>query len=432
MRTPPILAPLLILLAPVSLLAQGSLTPSTTPTPTMKTLQQIEPRIDLQNAPSAAVETTNANYHYIINQPGSYYLSANLLVTKPNGIQINADGVTLDLRGFQISRTNSGGTGLEISAASLKASVHNGGVKNFSLGIDSAGTSGSRFRDLDVSSCTFTAMRTGDGAMVDSCNIHDNTGAYGLLAGKAAIVRNCTAARNDLTHAISTGISSTISNCTAQNNTVTAAIAAGIGNSISNCSVSDNTGAWGIYALTGSSLHNCVASNSHGNVAISAGIFTASGCSLTNCSSSYNDTTITAASSTGMGFNVGSHSTMSGCAAYNNQGDGILISQHTVIRQNSSSFNGSSGDGAGIHSTGAGNRIEENNVNQNDRGIDVDGTHSIVVKNTARGNSTNFDIVADNRYGPIEDITANGTAAVSGNTAAANLSNTNPWANFAY
>src|SRR6476646_1869318 len=103
---------------------QGSLTPPPgTPAPAMKTLDQVdthidvkgEKRIDLQNAPAAAVTTTDANYHFIINQPGSYYLSANLGVTKTNGIQIAVDGVTLDLNGFQISRI-SGSTGTGISA----------------------------------------------------------------------------------------------------------------------------------------------------------------------------------------------------------------------------------------------------------------------------------------------------------------------------
>src|SRR4051794_17530032 len=83
---------------------QGSLTPSGAPAPTFKTLQQLEPRIDLQNAPTSAVDSSKPNYHFIINQPGSYYLSANILVTKTNGIQINAEGVTLDLNGFQISQ----------------------------------------------------------------------------------------------------------------------------------------------------------------------------------------------------------------------------------------------------------------------------------------------------------------------------------------
>src|SRR5213078_103728 len=101
---------------------------------------QIEPRIDLQNAPASAVTTTNANYHFIITQPGSYYLSANLGVTKPNGIQINAEGVTLDLNGFEISRSSGSGDGIEIPGTSHRTSVRNGSIKGFVNGINTLTT----------------------------------------------------------------------------------------------------------------------------------------------------------------------------------------------------------------------------------------------------------------------------------------------------
>src|SRR6476661_1617880 len=103
-------------LLPPSSFAQGSLTPPGPPAPTMKRLDEVEPRTNLQatSAP-AGVDTTNPNYQFVITQPGSYYLSTNLAVTKANGIQINAEGVTLDMNGFQISRASgSGGNGIEI------------------------------------------------------------------------------------------------------------------------------------------------------------------------------------------------------------------------------------------------------------------------------------------------------------------------------
>src|SRR3954454_1744353 len=95
---------------------QGSLTPPGAPAPTMKRLDEVEPRTNLQASPApAGVDTTNPNYEFVINQPGSYYLSANIAVTKANGIQISAEGVTLDLNGFQISRASgSGGDGIQI------------------------------------------------------------------------------------------------------------------------------------------------------------------------------------------------------------------------------------------------------------------------------------------------------------------------------
>src|SRR5438067_1632484 len=103
-----IFLPLFVLLStfnpqPSTIFAQGSLTPPGAPAPTLKTLQQIEPRIDVQNAPASAVTTTDANYHYIITQSGSYYLSGNIVATKTHAIKIAAPDVVLDLSGFRIS-----------------------------------------------------------------------------------------------------------------------------------------------------------------------------------------------------------------------------------------------------------------------------------------------------------------------------------------
>ncbi len=139
--------------------AQGPLAPLGPPVPTMKTLVELEPRTNLQATPaSAGVDTANAAHHFIINQPGSYYLSANLGVTKTNGIQINAEGVTLDLNGFQISRSSGiGGNGIEIVATSHRASIRHGSIKGFGVGIqslfDPSYPQGCAFRGLTVSNC---------------------------------------------------------------------------------------------------------------------------------------------------------------------------------------------------------------------------------------------------------------------------------------
>jgi parallel beta-helix repeat protein len=105
------------------------------------------------------------------------------------------------------------------------------------------------------------------------------------------------------------------------------------------------------------------------------------------------------------------------------------------VRNSAATLNGNNGDGAGIHCTtggGTSNRIEGNNVTDNDRGIDVDSTGNLILRNSASDNTTNYEIAADNRYGPIEDITAGGTAAVSGSSAPGTASSSNPWTNFSY
>src|SRR3954468_2089970 len=203
---------------------QGSLTPPGAPAPTMKTLDQVEPRIDLQNAPASAVTTTNADYHFIISQPGSYYLSANLAVTKANGIQINAEGVTLDLNGFQVSRgTGSGGDGIQISGSAHRFRLLNGSVQGFAMGINTLngaqGARASKFRDLDVSGCSSIAILSGPAALLESCYVHDNTGTHGFSCSSGSTLTNCTASANTVTYALSAGVGATVINCTASSNT---------------------------------------------------------------------------------------------------------------------------------------------------------------------------------------------------------------------
>jgi hypothetical protein len=82
-----------------TVLAQGPLTPPGAPAPTMKTLDQVEPR-----TPISAFGTT-------LTTPGSYFLTANLVSgsSTNDGILVRADNVTIDLNGFSIISTSAAG-----------------------------------------------------------------------------------------------------------------------------------------------------------------------------------------------------------------------------------------------------------------------------------------------------------------------------------
>src|SRR5256885_6039132 len=417
MKTLPVLLISALQFFSFSVFGQRSLTPPGPPAPTMKKLDEIEPRTNLQAIPAPpGVDTGNADYQFIITQPGSYYLSANLAVTKTNGIQINAEGVTLNLNGFQVARgSGSGGDGIQISVAAHRISVLNGSIKGFALGINSinstSGARGSKLRELDVSGCTSTAILGGPGAVLESCRVHDNTGTNG----------------------ISCGIACNLTNCTASNNTVTYAIAAGVGANLINCAASNNTCSFGIYADSGSSVTHCNVLGNTSTDTYSAGISTATGCTIT-ASTAYGNysNNATLSSSTGVGFDLGSGNTIQGCTAANNRGDGIRLLNFTLARGNNCTSNGSSGDGAGIHAISFSNRIEANNVVINDRGIDVDGPGNVIIQNTARQNTINYDIAANNVFGAIIDRTAAVSFAVSGNSAPGSAGTTDPWANISY
>ncbi len=464
----------------ISTFAQGNLVPTTAPNvPIMKTLQQIEPRIDLQNAPAAAVDTTNANYEFIIIKPGSYYLSANLGVIKANGIQIGVAGVTLDLNGFEVSRTSgSGGNGIEITALSHRANIRQGTVRNFTTGVFAVGSAAlaTSLRDLAVTGCNGVAIHAGSGAVIESCTAHDNpgngieaatsstitncnafanqgpsglsvangstltkctvnnhTGTNGISAGSGVTLADCTVSNNTTTYGIFVGSGCTLINCAATYNNGTYGISASTGSTLTNCSALSNTGTYGFSVAAGCTFTNCSAYGNTSAATASAGFETLSGCALINCSARNNTSTAaTANATTGMGIDVGGDSTIQGCTASFNKGDGIRVSGGCIVRQNSCDTNGNNGDGADIHVLGARSRIEANNIVGGDRGIEVSGIHNLITGNSAGSTTIDYVIAADNRYGPILDLRAVGTAAVSGNVAADTTTTTHPWANFSY
>jgi hypothetical protein len=186
-----------MLLQPSSLLAQGSLTPPGAPAPTMKTLQQVEPRVPISSAP------------FTISQPGSYYLTTNLTVSGGNAITIAANGVTLDLNGFTISSTANpaSGTAVLINGGLQDITIQNGhirgGVTNngsgvfsgpgFGYGIYYSGSAPQNVRvsGVSVSGCQYHGIIVGNSGSttVENCVVR-TVGGSGIVANT---IRGCVA-----------------------------------------------------------------------------------------------------------------------------------------------------------------------------------------------------------------------------------------------
>src|SRR5690606_34458615 len=90
-----------------SLAKGGPLNPPAGPiTPTHKPLGELEPRTALSEANTPG----DASAVFVISQPGSYYLTADLVVpANRTAIRIDASDVTIDLNGFAIRGNSAAG-----------------------------------------------------------------------------------------------------------------------------------------------------------------------------------------------------------------------------------------------------------------------------------------------------------------------------------
>ena len=416
-----------------SAFGQGSLTPSAAPAPLGKTLDQIEPRIDVQRTFSPL--PTDASNHVIINTAGSYYLTANLAVTKANAISITASGVTLDLNGFQISRASgAGGIGVTIASDTTRCVVRNGSITGFGTGVQCVTSvpapRGGSFSQLNVAGCSAIGLLAGEAWEISECRSNDN-GSTGISAGVGGRLRDCVSNGNGA-GGITAGASAVLDGCVATGNSGTAGIQVGAGSTLTDCVAQGNISSSGIAASFGSSLRDCVARENTGAAATSQGIFSNGECQIVGCIATGNtNTNATSTNNTGIGIRVVGIALIRDCVAPGNKGDGIQVSSRCTVRDNVCDGNGDGGTGAGIHVTSVGSRIEGNQLTSNDTGLAVDSGDNII-RNTARSNTTAFFLAVDNHFGAIINRAGAGTLAVNGPAAASNLTTTDPWANFTH
>lgn len=363
---------------------------------TGKTLTEVEPRI----AVNATNTPGNVAAVYRITQPGSYYLTGNVAAVGKNGIEIAADGVTVDLGGFAISGSDSASSGITVTGvAATKVTIHNGTIENFigsavSLGMPNVtGAKANVLRDLRIIAGAADGVIVGPGALVEDCTVRGT--ATGIWVGSESVVRRCS-----VSGAAGTGLrisgSSMVSDCV-----------------VSGCGI-------GIDLGSGSTARSCSVASSAG-----VGITSSDGVNIESCTVVFSGTD---------GISMGWGSRARGCLVNSNGRDGIVFGSYCTIEGNHLRGNGSGAGittGAALHAkTGsASSRIAGNFCTQGDRGLWIQGTTHTVVNNDASANAINYVIDAGNRVGTI--VLPAASVAISGNSGGGS-GTTDPMANLAH
>ena len=335
-------------LVPFTAFAQGSLAPPAGPSPTMKSLDQIEAR-----SPVDAVHTPgDAGNSFIISQPGSYYLTGNISgVSGQHGIAINADNVALDLNGF--SMVGIGTNSAIIITGHTNIVIRNGTLRGWNAGIDTPGVNSKmRVEKVNAISITATGITVAPNSVVADC-VAESCSAGGITGGANALIERC--------QAISCGVGISMGSPNPQIGMVNScrAVSNNIGFSLDhgtvavNCQALSNTGAAGfvVSALSnvGVTLTDCSAiSNSGKGIDATAGSAVLIACNVIGNS--------------GAGIDLGPNSVVRDCTIQQGAtSDGINLgpgSSLCWIYNNHISSAGSNHNG--ITLAGPGNRIDGN------------------------------------------------------------------------
>lgn len=368
--------------------AAGPLSPpSGVVTSTGKTLREVAP----ETAITPPTNPTSFAAMIRISQSGNYYLTGDLVISTPGfaGIEITANDVTLDMRGFRIVGIPGSTLGIGGSETASGFKLRNGTITNTGgIGIGLGFADNVVVENVRVQYAAASAIVLGPGAKVNNCQVFSCQSGITVEAGSA--ISNCTV-RNTSGVGFTTRLGCKITNSIAIGNLT--GFLLGQGSSAESCTATTNTGV-GFQSNSLAVFNRCVA-RSNGT----------------------------------HGFDVGQGSHVLASYAATNGSDGFRIDRATRITDCQSFTNGTSGTGAGIRALSSGNTIEGNSVNDNPVGISIEGSPNLYIRNTAVGSSQfNFSVANGNRGNVVPAAAA---AAFQGDQGGAAVS-TDPNANITY
>lgn len=391
----------LVLLACVALLVAGAIVtagnlnpPAGPVTPTMKSLDEIEPR----TAISATNTPGDAGALFRITQPGSYYLTGNLTgVTGKHCIEFGTDGITLDLNGFALIGVTGSLSGVYIN--SDRATVRNGTIHNFKVGIDAYEAAGARFQNLTVTSSVNQNFRASVGAILENC--FSEYGTVGFDVFETATLTACVSRYASL-YGFEVEDGCTLTNCTATNAQI--GFYAHGPCVLTNCTSQTNS-IDGFRADESSIFTDCTAFDNDG-----AGFSGIARCRFTHCNSRNNQ----------YGFYLTEANAVIECTATANSSNGVRIGGNAnSVERSTCHENGASGINI---ATGVANSIDSNLLTYNGTsGLFITTGDNISTRNRARGNANgNYTFGGNNEYAVI--LTNPG----------AGFTSSSAWANFSY
>lgn len=392
--------------------AQGSLTPPAgAPAPVMKSLDQIEARTPVESL------SGDATAKYIISQPGSYYLTTNLVgVSGKAGIRIEATHVVLDLNGFSLQGVSGGTEGIRIAVNGGPVSIRNGTLNSWTTaGIFGGDTAThvsltdlaitdisagpgvyvgnhSTAKRISVNGAQRAGIYAGDhlgGGVVDHCTV-ENFGIASapllpdltdVMAIGASLVSDSTVrgvTNNGLADFVNGISADSVERCRVSDFALAGTFGAGIaGGLIRNCVVQNITGTEAdVYGIYGNNIECNIVIDANGaaQIGIISGGYNAriAGNTLTRCKISASSSTEVTGNRVAVGNNQ--------VAVEANYG-GSRISGNTIIA-------GTGSTARGIQLNGIGNFVEHNLVSI---GSSACGIYAQNSKNTIRDNCVHGD-----------------------------------------